>query len=136
MYSLKSKPECGFSLLEILIAFSIAALSLGILLNIFSSGLRRTLVAEEYQQAVVIAQAKLAAADVELEAGTEQGTEYEDKYSWQRKIELFLIDGVESDKLSVELYRITVYVEWTEGHNSRQFELTTLKLAKKHARKV
>lgn len=123
----------GFSLLEILIAFSILAFSLTILLNIFSSGLRRAIVSEEYQQAVIIAQSKLAAAGVEEELvnGTQEG-DVEEKYFWQVQAQSFDLDamGLDMDKQNVMPYQVTVVVEWLAGKNNRQLELTTIKLSK------
>ena len=123
----------GFSLLEILIAFSILAFSLTILLNIFSSGLRRALVSEEYQQAVIIAQSKLAAAGVEeaLDDGTQQG-EIQQKYFWSVQVQAFNLEkmGLDLEEESILPYQVTVTVEWLAGKSNRQLELTTIKLAK------
>ncbi len=109
------------------------AFSLSILLNIFSSGLRRVMVSEEYQQAIVIAQSKLAAAGVEkeLEDGNEQGS-IEDKYFWSVNIRLFNVDqiGLDADAVPLTPYQVTARVEWAAGTNNRELELTTLKLAK------
>ena len=123
----------GFSLLEILIAFSILAFSLTILLNIFSGGLRRTIVAEEYQQAVIIAQSKLAAAGVEepLDSAAQSG-EIDEKYFWSVQAQAFNMGklGLDEDDQNVVPYQVTVTVEWFADRNNRQFELTTIKLAK------
>jgi len=120
----------GFSLLEILIAFSILAFSLTILLNIFSSGLRRTMVSEEYQKAVIIAQSKLAAAGVEkeLDSGTQNG-EVQEKYSWSVNVQAINLDVMGLDEADVIPYQVTVTVEWQAGENNRQLELTTIKLS-------
>lgn len=120
----------GFSLLEILVAFSILAFSLTILLNIFSSGLRRTIISEEYQQAVIIAQSKLATAGVEKELGhgRQDGVVLE-RYFWLLYAEPIIIEGLGED-LNVVPYQVTVTVEWAAGKNNRQLELTTIKLAK------
>ena len=123
----------GFSLLEILIAFSILAFSLTILLNIFSGGLRSTIVSEEYQQAVIIAQSRLAAAGVEepLDNGVQSG-EVEEKYFWTVQMQAFNLDkmGLDAEQQKVVPYLVTVTVEWEAGRNNRQFELTTIKLTK------
>ena len=129
----KSYSEKGFSLLEILIAFSILAFSLSILLNIFSGGLRRTIISEEYQQAVIIAQSKLAAAGVEsgLEDVNAQG-QILDKYFWSIQVQPFDLEkvGLDAEELKISPYHVIAKVEWSEGSNDRQVELTTLKLAK------
>ncbi len=133
---MNSKPQSqqGFSLLEILIAFSILALSLGILLNIFSSGLRHSIVSEEYQQALIIAESKLASVGIEeeLQEGEDQGT-VQEKYFWRVKIVPFDLEEQEltADKITVSPYQVNVTVEWNAGKNNRQIELTTLRLAKK-----
>ena len=123
----------GFSLLEILIAFSILAFSLTILLNIFSGGLRRTMVSEEYQQAVIIAQSKLAAVGIEepLDEGMQDG-EIEGKYFWTVQVQAFNLEamGLDLEEEKVLPYQVTVSVEWAAGRDKRRFELTTIKLAK------
>lgn len=131
---MKSKQhfQLGFSLLEILIAFSILALSLGILLNIFSGGLRRAMISEEYQQAVAIAQSKLDAAGEEeiLQDGEIQGS-IDDKFYWRVNVQtiIFEEEGMSPDKINVTPYKVTVVVDWLAGENNRQVELTTLKLS-------
>lgn len=119
----------GFSLLEILIAFSILAFSLGILLNIFSGGLRRTLVSEEYQQAVTIAQSILAQVgiDEELQEGEKQG-EVREKYQWTQSIQVFGDEELDPETMDITPYQVTVIVEWQAGTNNRQVELITLRL--------
>jgi len=128
----KVSAQQGFSLLEILIAFSILALSLGILLNIFSGGLRRTIISEEYQQAVVIAESKLAAAGVEteLDEGLTQG-DVQDKFFWQVQVQAYNLEeaGLEAESVTVFPYHVMATVEWAAGDNNRQVVLRTLKLA-------
>jgi len=74
----------GFSLLEILIAFAILAVSLGILLRIFSAGTNIAAVSEDYTVAVQLAESLLARAGSELplQAGERSGWEDNNKYHW------------------------------------------------------
>ncbi|MCK5828733.1 MAG: type II secretion system protein [Methylococcales bacterium] len=120
----------GFSLLEILIAFSILALSLGVLLNIFSGGLRRAVISDEYQQAITIAQSILSKAGIEeeLQDGETHGEELE-KYQWTQLIQAFEVDGMEPETTGIFPYHVTVTVEWEAGENNRHVELVTLKLS-------
>ncbi|MGR9101218.1 MAG: type IV pilus modification PilV family protein [Gammaproteobacteria bacterium] len=124
----------GFSLLEILVAFSILSLSLTALLNIFSSGIRNAIISEEYSDAVQIAQSLMASAGVEtqLTEGITQGSAMSDKYFWQVAVVSFdpQIEDFEMDKYPVSAYRIRVRVSWGEAEqNPRSLDLETLKLA-------
>jgi general secretion pathway protein I len=125
----------GFSLLEILIAFSILALSLGILLKIFSAGVNTAVVAEDYTAAVQIAESLMAKTGVEtpLQANQASGLENE-KYHWQVEISPFEFnpENVDPTALTAVLFKVKVTVSWGDDNaNDRQIELTTLKLINK-----
>lgn len=126
----------GFSLLEILIAFSILALSLGILLKIFSAGVNTAGVAEEYNAAVQIAESIMARTGVEapLQQGEATGTENE-KYYWRVSVSpfQFMAENVDVTTIPAVLYKVKVIVSWggDARADGRQVELVTLKLTKK-----
>lgn len=125
----------GFSLLEILIAFSILALSLGILLQIFSAGVNTAGVAEEYTAAVQIAESLMAGTGVEtpLKPSETTGVENE-KYHWQVSVSpyQFMAENVDVSTIAAELFKVKVTVSWGDGNaDGRQVELVTLKLANK-----
>ena len=125
----------GFSLLEILIAFSILALSLGILLKIFSAGVNTAAVAENYTAAVQIAESLMAKTGVEtpLQAGQAAGLENE-KYYWRVEVSTFTFnpEHVDVTTLTAALFKVKVTVNWGDGNaNDRQVELTTVKLSNK-----
>lgn len=134
----------GFSLLEILVAFSIMALALGMLLSIFSSGLRNASVSEDYTVAVQIAEALMAGVGVErpLQQGRASGVENQ-KYSWELTVAPYDLSTQKGNAQAApaQLYMVTVLVGWGDdnrrsGGGQRQFELTTLKLAANpHAQK-
>jgi general secretion pathway protein I len=125
----------GFSLLEILIAFSILALSLGILLKIFSAGVNTAVVAEDYTAAVQIAESLMAKTGVEtpLQANQASGLENE-KYHWQVEVSPFEFnpENVDPTALTAVLFKVKVTVSWGDDNvNDRQIELITLKLINK-----
>jgi general secretion pathway protein I len=125
----------GFSLLEILIAFSILAISLGILLKIFSSGVNTAVVAEDYTAAVQIAEGLMAKTGVEtpLQPGEDSGLE-NNKYHWLVEVSPFVFnpENVDVTTMKAELFKIKVIVSWgDDGDNDRQVKLTTLKLINK-----
>lgn len=122
-------------MLEILIAFSILALSLGILLKIFSSGVNTAVVAEEYTVAVQIAESLMAKTGIEtpLQAEEISGLENE-KYHWQISISPFEFnpDNVDVNAITVVLFKVNVTVTWGfEEGNERRINLTTLRLVSK-----
>lgn len=139
MIGRQNSAQGGFSLLEILVAFSILAIALGILLNIFSSGVRTAAVAEEYTSAVQIAESLMAGAGVEspLQPGQAAGIE-NDKYRWQVTISPFelSIDNLDTSPIPATLFMVTVNVSWGDdsaraGVDDREIELATLKLTNK-----
>lgn len=125
----------GFSLLEILVAFSILAVSLSILLNIFASGVTTAGVAEDYTNAVQIAESLMAKTGVEksLQVGEDSGIE-EDKYRWRVMVQpsAFNPDGMDTTTSSTALFKVSVIVSWgDEDSHGRQVKLVTLKLVNK-----
>jgi general secretion pathway protein I len=132
---LKKNKQQGFSLLEILIAFSILALSLGILLKIFSAGVNTAIVAEDYTAAVQIAESLMAKTGVEtpLQGGQDSGLENE-KYHWLVEVSPFVFnpENVDAATITAVLFKVKVIVSWGDDNaNDRQVELTTLKLTNK-----
>jgi len=128
----------GFSLLEILVAFSIMAIALTILLRIFGTGVNNAVISEEYTIAVQIAESLMARTGVETEltTGESQGTEG-DKYDWQITVNpatpvqsrASLKDtDPDQQKPAPVLMSVRVVVAWGEDEQQRAVELHTLKL--------
>ena len=122
-------------MLEILIAFSILALSLGILLKIFSAGVNTAIVAEDYTAAVQIAESLIAKTGVEtaLQPGQDSGLENE-KYHWLVEVRPFAFnpENVDTTAITAVLFKVKVIVSWGDNNaNDRQIELSTLKLTNK-----
>ncbi len=125
-----AKRNQGFSLLEILVAFTIMAISLGIVLKIFSSGVNTAVISEDYTIATQIAESLMAKTGVEepLISGETSGTE-DDKYQWKVKVEQ-ANDFVEQS--NIELMDVQVQVQWgNEQGNGRMIELNTIKARQK-----
>ncbi|MBU2569762.1 MAG: type II secretion system GspH family protein [Gammaproteobacteria bacterium] len=127
----------GFSLMEILVAFAIMAMALGVLLRIFSGGINTAIVADDYSSAVQIAESLMARAGVEtpLQASQFSGTEF-DRYEWLvtiRPADFQLQPSGNQNELPL-LYRIDVRVSWSEeGAEPRVFQLKTLRLGQAEA---
>jgi general secretion pathway protein I len=125
----------GFSLLEILVAFAILALSIGVLLNIFSRGLRTAIVSEEYQQALVIAESQMARAgsEIPLTEGAVSG-EVDGKYTWTLQGTLYVVPQVKTDIAvpppEVNAFNVQVRVAWQDGPEEKELVLNSVRLAK------
>jgi len=125
----------GFSLLEILVAFAILALSIGVLLKIFSGGVNSAVIAEDYNAAVQIAQSIMAKTGVETQLleGEESGWE-NDKYHWQVITKPFQFNpdnfvDIDLNTLKTNFFKVDVIVSW--GDDGRELQLSTLKLVHK-----
>jgi general secretion pathway protein I len=120
----------GFSLLEVLVAFAILAISLGALFALFSTGLRNAGVTQDYSRAVVMAESKLAeiGATVPLVAGEYQG-EFDEQYRWQATVSEYLEEDETAQTVSeLQLYQVTVTVSWGEAPRARSVVLATLRV--------
>jgi general secretion pathway protein I len=121
--------ERGFSLLEVLVAFSILALSLGALLLVFSTGLRNTALAADYTRAVSLAESKLAEVGARrpLAPGASEGN-VDGRYRWQAEVtELAPPEGVARPLEQVRAYQVSVTVTWGAGARERQVGLASLR---------
>ena len=134
----KNKPnqQQGFSLLEILIAFSIMALSLSIMLNIFSGGITTAATAEDYTLAVQIAESLMAKTGSEIPLSEHQSTGEEDKkYRWSLTISPYSLsaDLYDLNNTQARLFKVEALVNWGDGESDdREVRLSTLKLVGKN----
>jgi general secretion pathway protein I len=113
-------------LIEILVAFTIVALMLGALYQLFATGLRSGATAENYESAVLIAESGLDAlngAPLAVGDTSERLGRFERHTSVQPRADL-----LSTAALSVPmLYELTVRVSWREGVRERDVTLSTLR---------
>ena len=85
-----NRHQRGFSLIEILVAFMILAMSLTVIYRIFSGGLRNVALSEDYARAVLVAESQLAAIGISepLVRGVSSG-EWGERFRWQRVVEQY-----------------------------------------------
>ena len=119
--------EAGFTLLEVLVAFIIAALALGVLFQGGIGGLTTANAAARYDEALSRAQSHLALAGVgpDFQAQDRQGDEG-GGYHWHLRIQL-LAQAAAADptKPVPALYGITVAMAWPDGQHARSLTLQT-----------
>lgn len=119
----------GFSLLEVLVAFVILSISLGVLLQVFATGLRNAGTADDYTQATLYAESILAAIGKEtpLSEGQHSGP-INDRFSWRSTVAPYTDDMPDPEKTHVRAYRVEVEVFWDGLVQTRSVMLETLRL--------
>ena len=120
----------GYSLIEVLVAFTILAMALTVLLKIFSAGLRNVDAAGEYARAVSIAEAELAVPGILelMQPGITQGEE-DGGYSWVRDVSEFRpLNRPDFAGAPIPPYLIAVEVTWSAGRGERAVRLETIRI--------
>jgi general secretion pathway protein I len=117
--------------LEVLVAFAIMAISLGVLMNIFAQSARTTILASQYSRAASLAEARLNAvgtAEIPLEEGTFSG-DPEGGIAWEVSIfPISLGDEFTLEPLTTP-YRVNATALWQDGGQVRSVTLSTLRLS-------
>ncbi|MGB5832011.1 MAG: prepilin-type N-terminal cleavage/methylation domain-containing protein [Thiohalocapsa sp.] len=121
--------ETGFSLIEVLVAFAILALSLGVLLQIFSRAMNTTALSGSYSRAVSLAEARLnsVGAEIPLEEGVHSG-DPEDGMDWIVNIDPYRPQGWIGENPPAQAYLITAVASWPSSNGARRVVLRTVRL--------
>lgn len=117
----------GFSLLEVLVAMSIAALSLGVILNLFAGASRSALLNQQYQLALQLAesQIEIIAATPNQHRPGSQGVF--NRFHWKSQVTPYPDDQREQLTYPFTLYQIQVDVSW-DDRQDYPVSLKTLRL--------
>lgn len=123
------KGQSGFSLLEVLVAFTILALSLGVLMQIFSQALNTTALSGTYGRAAALAEAGLGLVglDIPLEPGLLSG-EAEDGLQWRIQVVEMVLGDLVAWEAPLPAFLVTSEVAWETGRGTRSISLSTLRL--------
>ena len=119
----------GFSLLEVLVAFTVTMMAVAVIYRIYASGNTTTLLGREYLRAGLLAERLLASLVMEeaMENGTAAGLE-EDRFHWEIRIDDFIYEeGYHTGEPAVKLKRVNLSVHWESKGKTRQIHLETLK---------
>jgi general secretion pathway protein I len=130
---------CGFTILEVLAAFVVFAVTLVALLQLFSGGLRDAQLADEYARAVMIAQARLDGYTASERLEEVNATGAEGNFAWSlaaaaydERQESEGADRSRDYNLRVRLLRVETKVAWRAADGrERDVRLATLVLGTK-----
>lgn len=121
-----NRSSAGFTLIEILVAFTVAALLLGALYQVFSTGLRSSGSAEHYADAVLLAESGLDAlvgTAVVVGETTDRFGIYERRTNIRARPDL----ASSNAQMAIAPYEIEVRVAWREGVRERAVQLSTVR---------
>jgi len=134
------RTERGFTLLEVLIAFTIAALALGLLFRAASGGLLSVETAGKYEEAVSRARSHLAAVggDTALAPGDSTGDDG-GGYRWHLQITpeargQTASNGPVAGPPPPVLYAVVVSISWRDAGKDRAFVLRSERMGLGNAR--
>lgn len=115
--------QSGFSLLELLVAFAIMAMSLGLLYRVAGGSARHVADVVQHQQATWLAESLLASrSNVGTTGWNEDGESA--GFKWQVRSSPYN-SGINSPQ-AVPLHAIRLSISWTAGSRPGQLDLVTL----------
>ncbi|MEM1412063.1 MAG: prepilin-type N-terminal cleavage/methylation domain-containing protein [Pseudomonadota bacterium] len=124
----------GFTLLEVLLAFTVFAMTFALVLEIVAASTRSTVRAKDYSEAALLAQslAERVGMEFPLEVGSVSG-ETEDGIEWV--IEITDFEGVGDDTRTLELaelngarlYWVDMTLAWGDDNRRREETFTTVR---------
>jgi len=115
----------GFSLLEILVAFAIMAIALGMLYRVMGNNARQTGQLAGQERAMVLAQSLLAAYQITPPDGIQASGETAG-YAWAVQSAPYPTPA-NSDARAARLHELQITVQWADGAAIRNYALTTLR---------
>ena len=124
----------GFTLLEVMLAFVIFALSFATVLEIMAGSMRSVRRASDDTEVALLAQSvmDLVGIEIPIEEGQYSGTGM-DRYQWQLGVYLYESGGddVSTQELAemsgIELYRVDLDIDWETGRNQRNLHFSTIR---------
>lgn len=124
----------GFTLLEVMLAFVIFALSFATVLEIMAGSMRSVRRASDDTEVALLAQSvmDLVGTEIPIEEGQYSGTGM-DRYQWQLGVYLYESGGddVSTQQLAemsgIELYRVDLDIDWETGRNQRNLHFSTIR---------
>jgi general secretion pathway protein I len=127
----------GFTLIETLVAMVILSISLVVILQLFSSGLKSSRLSDNYTRAIFHAREKMEEillddnfTDMAMEG------EFSDDFEWKAQTLRLEPAQEEEAKLPFDIFSIKVDVSWHEGSKEKHFEISTLKIGEKEKLKI
>lgn len=129
----RSAGDRGFTLIEVLIAFLIAAMAVAALAHTTTGAVTASRVAGRYDEAVARAQSRLAALSASPLANSDREGDEGGGFHWHVRVALAESANPASrfravPRNAITLYRIIVTISWIEAGQSRAVQLDSARL--------
>lgn len=121
-------------MLEVLVAFVVMGLVVGVILQLFGSSMRSVALADEYSRAVQVAESRLATlgSEIPVEAGSSNGIDPASGYHWEVQMTAVQPDeAMEKIQVPLQLYQVEVRVSWQGATKTRELRLSSLRFGEK-----
>jgi len=127
----------GFTLLEVMLAFVIFALSFAVVLEIVAGSMRSVARANDDTEVALLAQTLMdqVGTEIPVEEGAYSGNSM-DRYNWNMQLTLYDSEdapekgGMTTTELAelsgVELYRVDLDIDWETGQRDRTLHFSTI----------
>lgn len=115
----------GFSLLEILVAFAIAAMALGMLYRVMGNNARQAGGLAQHERAMLLAESLLVAHETVPPQGINESAQGAG-FTWQVSSQPYPTPA-NSNPQAARLHQVQVNVHWFDGASPRSFELASLR---------
>ena len=122
----------GFTLIEILVAISILAISLVVILQLFSGGLKSSRLSHQYTKVIFHAREKMGEIllSKDLSEGETEG-EFANSFRWRCLVERIESGEEDEEKLPFNMFNIRVDIIWDVGDREKHFQVSTMKMIAK-----
>ena len=122
--------QTGFTLIETLVAFMILAISLVVVMQLYSGGLKSNKLSSDYLYGIFHAKEKMEELLLSENMLAENlSGDFGDGYSWQATIDLIESEDETDITLPIAAYDITLDVSWRSGIRDKHFKIKTVKLS-------
>jgi general secretion pathway protein I len=115
----------GFSLLEVMVAFAIAALALTMLYQVMGNNARQAGGLGQHERAMMLAESLLASCASVPPQGIDEGDQSAG-YQWRLRSQPFPTPADDMPQ-APHLHEVQASVQWLDGNATRSFDLTTLR---------